>query len=90
MSVYVDNAFIPFRNMLMSHMTADTEDELDKMAELLGLKKRYKQKREHAWTWRSHYDICKSKRALAIKLGAIPLTTREICKRCAKTEKKEG
>ncbi|MDH5639537.1 MAG: DUF4031 domain-containing protein, partial [Nitrospinota bacterium] len=29
-------------------------------------------------TRRPHYDICKSKRALAIELGAIPVTRRQM------------
>lgn len=40
--VYVDNAFIPFRGMLISHMIADTEEELELMREKIGLKKEWK------------------------------------------------
>jgi hypothetical protein len=29
-------------------------------------------------TYREHYDVCKAKRALAIRFGAIPITTREL------------
>lgn len=49
--------------MRMSHMAADSDDELDAMADRLGLDRRWKHKG-------SHYDLCKSKRLLAIKYGA--------------------
>ena len=72
MSVYVDDAFIPYRRgMLMSHMMADTTEELDKMADSIGLNRRWIQ---HAGSWKEHYDICKSKRMEAIGKGAIPVT----------------
>lgn len=62
MTVYVDNAKIPFRNMLMCHMVADNEVELHKMADKIGLKRE--------WYQGDHYDISLSKRKLALKYGA--------------------
>lgn len=61
--------------MVMCHMVADTGRELDAMAFELGLKPEWKQipKRETGIGSLIHYDISKSKRNLAIKLGAIPL-----------------
>lgn len=58
----------------MCHMVADTEKELDEMARKLGLKPEWKQipKRETGIGSLVHYDISKSKRHDAIKLGAIP------------------
>lgn len=41
MSVYVDNACIPYRGMLLSHMIADAEDELHEMARALGIDRRH-------------------------------------------------
>ncbi len=67
MSVYVDHAFIPYRGMLMCHMVADTSDELHAMAEQIGVARRHYQ----ADASTPHYDICKSKRALAVKHGAV-------------------
>jgi Protein of unknown function (DUF4031) len=66
MSVYVDNYFAVYRGMRMSHMTADTLEELHAMAEKLGLRKWFQD------TGTPHYDVSKSKREEAIRLGAIP------------------
>lgn len=71
MTVYVDNARIPFRNMLMSHMIADSTEELDAMADRIGVARKW---RQQSGTYKEHYDICVSKRALAIKAGAQQLT----------------
>ncbi len=71
MSVYVDAAVWPFGRMLMCHMIADTSEELNLMADKIEVKRRWIQ---HPNTYREHYDICKSKRALAIRYGAIQVT----------------
>lgn len=78
MSVYVGVPMWPFGNMIMCHMVADTEEELDEMATKLGLR-RWKQvpRRDKGVGSLVHYDIAKSKRAQAIKLGAIPLDDME-------------
>ena len=73
--VYVDNASIPFGRMKMSHMIADTTEELLAMADILGVKLRWLQ---YARTSKEHFDICASKRLLAILAGAIPITSREL------------
>ena len=75
--VYVDHARIRYRRMLMSHMLADTTDELLEMADAIGVARRWIQK---PGTHREHFDICDSKRALAIKKGAVPVTVRELGK----------
>lgn len=67
MSVYVDDMEASFSRMLMCHMIADTHDELIAMAEKIGVKTKWIQAEG---TYREHFDICKSKRALAIKAGA--------------------
>lgn len=69
MAVYVDNARLPYRGMLMCHMWADTEAELHTMAQRIGIKRKWFQKPPKA-SWK-HYDICLTKRAKAVALGAI-------------------
>jgi Protein of unknown function (DUF4031) len=75
-TVYVDDMYLyplgQFRGMKMSHMIADTEDELHAMADLIGVSR--------TWYQGDHYDVCMSKRALAIRCGAKPITLRELGK----------
>lgn len=66
MSVYVDRGAFPYGRMKMCHMLADTLDELHAMADRLGLQRRWFQNERTP-----HYDICQSKRSLAISFGAI-------------------
>lgn len=72
MSVYVDEPRYPFGRMIMCHMTADSLEELHAMAQAIGIRRRWFQNKSIP-----HYDICKSKRALAVARGAIKETTRE-------------
>jgi hypothetical protein len=55
--------------MVMCHMIADTPDELHAMADRIGIQRRWFQAPPTASFW--HYDIAKSKRALAVASGAI-------------------
>ncbi|ABM96933.1 DUF4031 domain-containing protein [Methylibium petroleiphilum] len=75
MAVYVDDMRAPYRRMLMCHMLADTDDELHAMAALIGVARRWWQSPEK--TSGSHYDICLTKRALAVKAGAVEITLRQ-------------
>jgi hypothetical protein len=68
-TVYVDDMRAPFRRMLMCHMIADTELELHLMAARIGIARK--------WYQGDHYDICLTKRALAVKLGAVEVTLRQ-------------
>ena len=70
MTVYVDSFYTPFRRMKMCHMLADTEEELHEMAERIGMRR--------SWFQGDHYDVSKSKRALAVAAGAREVTSREI------------
>ena len=70
-SVYVDKYEIPYGRMKMSHMIADTLDELHAMAKQLGLRRWFQKN-----TSIPHYDVCLSKRAEAVRLGAILLPKR--------------
>jgi hypothetical protein len=69
MSVYVDRAQNGYGRMVMCHMIADTPDELHAMADRIGVARRWFQAPPEASFW--HYDIAKSKRALAVAAGAI-------------------
>lgn len=77
MSVYVDDMRAPFGNMVMCHMWADADDELLAMADRIGVQRKWIQghpvlsfgkHRNASWV---HFDIALSKRALAVKFGAI-------------------
>lgn len=70
MSVYVDDAKHRLGRMLMCHMLADTEEELHRMADAIGVA------REHYQG--DHYDVCKQARTHAIRLGALEVTPREM------------
>lgn len=69
MSVYVDASLYGYGRMTMCHMIADTPAELHEMADRIGVARRWFQAPPKASFW--HYDIAKSKRALAIEHGAI-------------------
>jgi len=71
--VYVDDYRAPFGRMRLSHMMADTEEELEEMARKLGLKREWKQSSRRY----VHYDVCEAKRRKAIRLGARAVTFRE-------------
>lgn len=68
MAVYVDDMRAGFGRMVMCHMVADTTDELLAMADRIGVQRKWLQ---HAGTPKEHFDIALSKRALAVKAGAV-------------------
>lgn len=76
--VYVDESKHKFGRMVMCHMIADSTDELLEMADTIGVARKWIQA---AGTYREHFDICKSKRALAVRAGAIELSGRELGKK---------
>ena len=78
MAVYVDNYDAPFHGMIMCHMMADTTEELLAMADLIGVQRKWIQAK---CTWREHFDVCRSKRALAIHHGAIEMTPKDLIKK---------
>jgi Protein of unknown function (DUF4031) len=51
------------------HMTADTEEELHALAERIGLRRSWYQKKDSR-DYRWHYDVTPNKRAEAVWLGA--------------------
>lgn len=74
MTVYVDDMYkYPmgrFHRMKMSHLIADTENELHVMACKIGVSRK--------WYQGDHYDICLSKRQLAVEAGAKEITMQEL------------
>lgn len=71
MSVYVDKATNGYGRMIMCHLVADTPDELHAMADKIGVARKWFQDPKTMNVSTPHYDICKSKRALAMAAGAI-------------------
>lgn len=75
MAVYVDSAENRYGRMKMCHMLADSEEELHLMAMQIGVLFKWLQRSRDGVV---HYDICKSKRALAVEAGAIAVGRSEI------------
>lgn len=74
MPIYVDDMNAKYGRMLMVHMLADSDEELHEMADKIGVNRKWWQAPpKHD----SHYDICLSKKAKAVSLGAIEITWRQ-------------
>ena len=69
MPVYVDDVVHNYGRMKMCHMWADSMDELYAMVDIIGVNRRWLQQPPKA-SW-VHFDICISKKKLAIQNGAI-------------------
>jgi hypothetical protein len=76
-SVYVDSFNARFGRMIMCHMIADTTEELIAMADKIGVQRKWIQ---HRGERHEHFDICQSKRMLAVKAGALEVDTYEMVK----------
>jgi hypothetical protein len=80
MAVYIDDMYTislgNFGRMKMSHMAADTTEELIAMCDKIKVQKKWIQ---DAGTGQEHFDISKEKRALAIKCGAVAVSMRTLC-----------
>lgn len=74
MTVYVDASKNGYGRMVMCHMLADSPDELFAMADKIGVARKWFQKKASA----PHFDICKSKRALAVSAGAVEVDRRQL------------
>ncbi len=68
MAVYVDDERMPYGRMKMCHMLADEPAELLAMADKIGVPRKWLQ---HPGSPKEHFDICLSKRALALMHGAL-------------------
>lgn len=70
MGVYVDDMNAKYGRMIMCHLFADTTAELLEMADKIGVQRKWLQ---HAGTYKEHFDICLSKKAKAVALGAVEI-----------------
>lgn len=70
MSVYVDDASVPWRGQRWAHLMADTLEELHAFAAALGLPRRAFQDKSSG----AHYDITLAMREQALALGAAPIS----------------
>lgn len=75
MAVYVDDMKAGFGRMTMCHMIADTPEELRAMARKIRVQQKWIQDKG---TYKEHFDICLSKRKLAVKHGAKQITFMEL------------
>lgn len=69
----------------MSHMAADSLEELHEMAKSIGLREEWFQNGPLP-----HYDLCQSKKRLAIRQGAVRVSTKELIAAIRKMEVKDG
>lgn len=85
MSVYVDDAFISHKGETWCHLMADSLDELHQFAAKLGLKREWLHSGDH-------YDVTSTKRAAAVKLGAIEVKAIQLVevRRKLRREQREG
>jgi len=78
MTVYVDDMHLTnmgrLGRMKMCHMTADSTEELLKMAYNLGMSRDWLQEEG---TWKEHFDVATGKRAKAVALGAVEITMKQ-------------
>lgn len=80
MAVYVDDFYktkIRYRGMKMSHLIADSHEELIQMVRAIGVSPKHIQ---HKDTHKEHFDVCFVKRQLAIQKGAVPISFRQLGK----------
>jgi len=80
-TVYLDDWRQPARlgpvDDRWSHLVADTDEELHAFAARLGMKRawfQHKEGRPH----QAHYDVPERSRRVALELGAVPITWRQL------------
>lgn len=72
--VYIGARKYPYRRMIMSHMAADTLEELHEMADRIGVNRKHFQDKPG----KPHYDICQKMKQKAIEFGAKEVNDREL------------
>lgn len=84
MAVYVDNARNPYGRMKMSHLLADSVQELHRFAARIGLKREWFQGKDIP-----HYDLNKNKREHALEAGAVAASKYDIADLIRKYREKQ-
>jgi len=84
MAVFVDNMKAKFGRMVMCHMLADSREELDAMADRIGVARRWIQ---YPGTPKEHYDVSMSARAKAVAAGAVEIDMRDAAQMVAARRK---
>ena len=87
MSVYIDNARVPYGWMIMCHMLADSTEELMEMAVRIGVNRKWLQ---DMGSYREHFDVCLAKRKLAIDNGAVEITFRDLAEKLRERREREA
>lgn len=77
MAVYIDTMNAKYGRMIMCHMLADSEEELNDMADIIGVNRKWIQ---YSGTYKVHYDICLAKKAKAMNAGAIEITQQQLAR----------
>lgn len=85
MSTYVDSWNAKYRGMIMCHVIADSHEELLNLMDKIEVKRKWIQNEN---SYREHFDICLSKKKLAIKNGTIEISTIDLVRICR--AKREG
>ena len=83
MSVYVDDMMVCVRNKnwrysTVCHLIADTEEELHQMADQIGLRRSWFQKKNDQIP---HYDLVRSKRVKVVRAGAVEISIKQFVKK---------
>ncbi|OQB12813.1 MAG: hypothetical protein BWY15_02107 [Firmicutes bacterium ADurb.Bin193] len=90
MAVYVDDIYKhpigQYGRMKMSHLIADTREELLAMVDKIGVQRKWIQSFDSP---REHFDIAMAKRELAIKHVAIEISYRDMAEK-TRTRTYEG
>ena len=77
MTVYVDDAAIPYKGKLRYHMTADSKEELHAFAAEIGVRRCW----YHKGRTHPHYDVTSPQRAAALLSGAVSVDVREVLRK---------
>lgn len=94
MAVYVDDMRAPYKKpggrgriLIMCHLMADTTEELLAMVDRIQVPRKWIQ---FQGTYREHFDICQSKRVLAVKAGALEIAWSETGRKMDQKKIKRG